>query len=192
MCIWLLKCSCAFMFTSFVNQMLTCVLALKIICLQVYLLWWSHASMFTHFNVHLLWCSHTSMSTCFDYHILLSLYTLTITCPLGYMPWCSYARTLLWLYALMFTSFVDHLLLCSLSMMIKCFPVYMLWWSHAHFLVCLQAHMLGHFDDYLLLYWNELIIACSYALIFTCLISTHMCTHFNDEMSIGSKAKVIV
>ena len=116
------------------------------------------------------------MSTCFDYHILLSLHTLTITCPLGCMPWCSYARTLLWLYALMFTSFVDHLLLCSLAMMIECFPVYMLWWSHACYLVCLQAHMLGHFDDYLLLYWNDLIIACSHALIFTCLISTQ-CAH---------------
>ena len=49
--------------------------------------------------------------------------------------------------------------------------------------------MLGRFDDYLLLFSNDLMIAC---IDFTCLISTRMCTHFDDEMSIGSKAKVVM
>ena len=52
--------------------------------------------------------------------------------------------------------------------------------------------MLERFNDYLLLCWNPLMITCSHALIFTYLISTHICTHLDDEMSIGLKAKVIV
>jgi len=37
-----------------------------------------------------------------------------------------------------------------------------------------------------------ILFTCSHALIFTCLILKHKCTHLDDEMFIGSKAKVIM
>ena len=90
--------------------------------------------MITCFYVHMFWYSHTSMITCYDNHMLLCLHALTRTCPFAYMPWCSYAWTLLWLDAPMLTCFVDHMYLSSHFTMITCFHVYMLWWSHTHLL----------------------------------------------------------
>ena len=110
--------------------------------------------MITCFCVHMFWYSHTSLITCFDYRILLCLHALTRTCPVAYMPRCSYAQILLWLDVPMLTCFVDHMYLSSHAMMIECFHVYMLWWSHGHLTVCLRFHLPGHFNDYLLLFWN--------------------------------------
>ena len=147
-------------------------------------------------------CAHTWMMKCLlarklnwsCSRTLMHLNVLTIVlvgkseCEIGVMCTrvlnCSYACMLSWSHACMFTCFVDNLLTFVFALMITCSHVYLLWWSHAHLPVCLHAHMLGCFDDYLILFWN--------ALIFTCLISTHMCTHLDDEMSIGSKAKLIV
>ena len=92
----------------------------------------------------------------------------------------------------MLTWFVDHMHLISHAMMIECFHVYILWWSHAQLPVCLWAHMLGRFDDYLLLFWNASMIACLHASIFTCLISTHMCTHLDDVYWLEGKSDHIV
>ena len=80
----------------------------------------------------------------------------------------------------MFTCFDDRMLLCLHALMITC-P-----------LNCMPSYSftLGRFDDYLPLCSNTLMIASSHALIFTCLISTNMCTYFDDEMFISSKAKV--
>ena len=192
MCTLRLKCSCVCMFTCFVDLVLTCVLALMTTFFQIYLLWWSYAFMFVCFDVDMLWWLHTSTFTCFNYLMLLCLYGSTRTCPFSHMPWCPYARTLWWLDAPTLTCIVDHLHFNSHATMIECFHVYMLWWSLTHLPMCLRAYMHGHFDDYLLLFWNALMIAFSHALIFTCLISTHMCAHLDDEMSIGSKAKVIM
>ena len=77
------------------------------------------------------------------------------------------------------------MLLCLGALMIVCCHVYILWGSHAHLLVCLNTHMFRHFYDYMIVCSNCLIIAYSHALIFTCLISTHMCTNLDDDMSIA-------
>ena len=80
----------------------------------------------------------------------------------------------------MLTCFNDHMLPCLHALMIT------------RPLAFIPSRLtLGHFPDYLLLCSNAMMIACSHALIFTCLISTHMCTQFDDEMSIGLKAKCI-
>ena len=148
--------------------------------------------MFTCFLYsHALIITHTSMFTCFDNHMP-HVYMLwrehfhLLTCLNAHMAEHFFDCMLLWSYALMFTCFVDHMLLCSHASMIVYSHVYMLWWLHVHLPVCLRAHMLGLIDDYLPLCWNALMILCSHALIFICLISTHL----DDEMSIGSKAKV--
>ena len=62
------------------------------------------------------------------------------------------------------------MLTCLLALMITHFYVHMFRWSyalksHAHLLVCLHAYTLGRFDDYLLLFSNNLMIACTHALI---------------------------
>ena len=97
-----------------------------------------------------------------------------------------------WSLTSIFICFDVHMLLNSHVSMIFCSHVYLLWGSHTYLLVCLYAHMVGPFDDYLLLCWNALMIVCSHTLIFPCLISTHMCAHLDDEMSIGFRVKVIV
>ena len=120
-------------------------------CVDDHMLLYSHVLMFTYFYIHMLWWTHT--------HSLIILYSHVYmlwwkSCPLAYMPWCSCARTILWLHASMFTWFVYHMLLCSYNSMIECFHVYILWWSQAYFPVPLRSHMLGYFNDYLLLCWN--------------------------------------
>ena len=87
----------------------------------------------------------------------------------------------------------DHMLLCSHTLMFTCFDDYILPCLYAlmitcHLLVYCHSHMIGCFDDYLLICSNALMIACSYASIFTCLISTHECTHDDREMSIVLEA----
>ena len=97
----------------------------------------------------------------------------------------------------MSTCFDDHMLLCSHALMFTCFDDRMLSCLHTliitcHLPGCHYSHMLGHFNDYLLICSNVLMIVCSHVLIFICLISTHICTLLDDEMSIDLKAKVIV
>ena len=123
--------------------------------------------MITYFYVYMFWYSHTSMITCYDNHMLLCLHALTRTCPFAYMPWCSYAWTLLWLDAPMLTCFVDHMYLSSHFTMITCFHVYMLWWSHTHLLydfelICLDALMItySYFEmfQWLMLIWIDILM----------------------------------
>ena len=116
-----------------------------------------------------------------------------LICFSALMITCLFVHLLCWLPTHICYYFdYYNILTCLLALMIIWSYVYLLWWSHAYVLVCLHAYMLGLLDDDQLLCWNPLMIACSHALIFTCLISTHMYTHLDDEMSIGLKAKVIV
>ena len=87
-----------------------------------------------------------------------------------------------WSHAPMFRYSDVQILRWSHVLMIICSHAYMLWQSHAYLLVWLHAYMLGCFNDYMLLRLNALIIICSQALIFTFLISTHMCTHLNANV----------
>ena len=126
----------------------------------------------------------------------------------------SYACMLSWSHACMFTYFVDNLQLFNFPLMIKCSYVYLLKWhmllcSHSlmftcfdnrmlsclyalmitcHLPICHHSHMIGRFDDYLFICSNALMIECSHAFIFTCLISTHECTHNDLEMFIVLEA----
>ena len=77
MCTWVLKCSSAcmisqwhscllswsnaWMFSCFVDSMLTFELALMITCSHFYMLWWSHAPMFRCFDVQILLWLHVLM-----------------------------------------------------------------------------------------------------------------------------------
>ena len=112
MCTWMFKCSCTCMLTCFADHVLIYVLALMIICLYLYLRWWSHASIFTCFDVHILLYSHALMitHTFFNYLILPCLHALMKS-----MSTC--------LYALM--------LMCTNSFMIACFYVHIICLSHA-------------------------------------------------------------
>ena len=88
------------------------------------------------------------------------------------------------------------MLVCSHASMLTCFNDRMLLCLHALMitrpLIFIPSSLtLGRFADYLLLCSNAMMIACLHTLIFTCLISTHMCTQFDDEMPIGLKAKCI-
>ena len=192
------------MFTNFVSHMLTCLCDLMITCSCVQMLWWTHAPMFTCFDdytlpcLHVLtikytlacmpiWlisldalmitCSHscmssylrvltclvTHMSTWFDYCMLSCSHAWLLTCLNAYMFECLHAYMLRWSYAPMLICLDDHMLLCPYALMIAFSLAYILWWSYVLILIC--------FDDHMLL--------CSHALIFTCLISTHMCTHLD-------------
>ena len=90
----------------FVDQVLTWVLTLTIICTHVFLLRCSHALMFTCFDIHILLCSHALMIKHF------------------------YVQMLWWSYISMFTCFDDQTLLCSNALMIIHFYVHMLWWLY--------------------------------------------------------------
>ena len=54
----------AWMFSCFVDNMLTFILALMITCSYVYMFWRSHAPMFRCFDVHILSWSHIFMIIC--------------------------------------------------------------------------------------------------------------------------------
>ena len=89
------------------------------------------------------------------------------------------------------------MLLCSTFLMFTCFDDRMLPSPYALLItcdlpVCHISHLIGRFDDYLIKYSNALMIASSLASMFTCLISTHECTHDDREMSIVLEAQVIV
>ena len=166
----------------------------------MYLLWWSYAHMSTCVDYHMLLSSHVLILTCFDDHThtyfnyltLSCLHALTRPCLLACMPWwlictnnfiiaCSYVHMIYWSHAFMFTCLDDRMLPCQHTLMITsllpCTPsisyAWILWW--------LPTPVLKLF-----------FFARSHTLIFTCLIIKHMCTHLDDEMSIGSKAKVIL
>ena len=78
----------------------------------------------------------------------------------------------------MSTCFDDHMLLYSHALMFI--------WFYVHRFQCLYAPMSTYFYVQMLF---DYVLTC---IDITCLISTHMCTHLGDEMSIGLKAKVIV
>ena len=91
MCTLRFKCSWGCMFTRFVDLVLTCVLALRIICSHVYWLvrshvFHSHLMKFTYFYVHILCWSYTSTFPCFDNHMHLCQHALKGISSLSYMP----------------------------------------------------------------------------------------------------------
>ena len=98
------------------------------------------------------------------------LLALMMTCSYVHLFWCSHAS--------LFTCFNDRMLsclhvlmiTCPLTCMPSCLYTWTLWW--------LLAPIFKWFND------------CMHTCIdFICLISMHMCPHFDDEMSIGSKVK---
>ena len=144
------------------------------------------------------------MSACFDDHMLPCLHVLTITWPHSFVPSCSYLWTLWCSHAHMHVCSYAHMLL--LAWLVTC--TRKLIFSHAHswMLTFLIAHMLecSHttcFDDDMLPSSRALLIKCYYAtcfdnnmlpcthtLIFMCLISTNMCTHLVDYLSLYLEA----
>ena len=129
MCTLRFKCSCACIFTCFVDLVLISVPILTIICSHVYQLRWSNAIMFTsNFFVHMLWWSYISMFTFFDNYILLCLHALKRTCPHTIM------------------------LICSDTSMIGCSYVCIpLCWSHVSMVICSHVYMLKQLHAHLLL-----------------------------------------
>ena len=127
-------------------------------CLYACMLSWSHACLFIGFIDNLL---------TFDFALMIK---------------CSHNtffkdHMLLCLTSLMFTHFDDRMLPSLCALMITCdLPV------------CHLSHLIGRFDDYLIKYSNALMIASSLVSMFTCLISTHECTHDDREMSIVLEA----
>ena len=152
-------------------------------CFYVHIFWYSHASMFIFFDfyVHMLWWSYTHMSTCFDENKSICIYALILICSNAFMIGCSYVNKLHWSHAFKFTCHDDKVILCVHALMITCPLAVMPLSSYAWTLWLLPNPILKCFDDRM-----------SHALIFTWLISAHRFTHLDDEMSISSKAKVIV
>ena len=109
------------------------------------------------------WWSHGHMFVCFDAYMFLQAWLLTylnaliIICSYAHMFDYSHTHMFWWSYALMLTCHDNHMILCWNALMITCSHTHMLWWSY--------TPMLTWFD-----------LSCSLALIFTCLISTHMYT----------------
>ena len=110
MYVYLGKFSYVRMFTSFVNHMLKCLLALMI----------------TSSYVHILWCSHNLIMTCYDDCMLLFLLDLTITYTYVVCP-----------HAYMFERFNDHMLThrCACCyMLVACLDHHDFEWYHLVFI----------------------------------------------------------
>ena len=111
MYVYLGKFSYVRMFTSFVNHMLKCLLALMI----------------TSSYVHILWCSHNLIMTCYDDCMLLFLLDLTITYTYVVCP-----------HAYMFERFNDHMLThrCACCyMLVACLDHHDFEWYHLVFII---------------------------------------------------------
>ena len=186
----MLKCSCASIFTCFVDYMLTCVLALVIMCSHVFVLGClnahvfisSHTWLITCSYVYLLWWLHVYMSTCFDnsfncFHVCMLWwsYAPMSICFNYHMPTFVCALMLICLDALMITCSHACMLLCS--HVLTCLACHVCTWklvfSHAHswMRTFLIAHMLecSHttcFDDDMLPSSRALLIKCYYAACF--------------------------
>ena len=168
------------MFTCFDDYMFTCLHALMI---------GLNALMITCFYVYMPLWSYTSMFMCLNEHMFPCLHALTITCPYACVLSCSFV----W-------SFDDHMLTCTYALMLKCsymlglsieYMVFMLTLGCTFYwlLTCLDAHTITCFDDltlqnshsfliicYYAACFDDNILPCTYTLIFTCLISTHVHT----------------
>ena len=127
MCTLRFKCSCASLFTFFVDLVLTCVLALTIICSHVYFLRWLQAFTFTSFEIHILLCTHTLLIIHFYVHMLWLSYAPISTCFEENLFTC--------LYALMLVYLDTSMIGCS-------YVNVLLWWSHVSIVICSHAYMI--------------------------------------------------
>ena len=121
--------------------------------------------MFGCFDDHMLTCTYALILICFYLLGLSYVYMEARILPCSLLDAhffdCSHAWVVICLNAHMLTCFANHILPSSHALLIKCYCV-----------AC--------FDDNML--------PCTLTLIFTCLISTHMCTHLVDDMSLCLEA----
>ena len=131
------------MFTCFIDNLLTFVFALMIICSHVYLLWWSHASMLTCFYVHVFQLSYAPMSTCFDDHMPTFFYAFIVLHLDALLITCSYVQMLSWLHAHMhWYSQVWYPHTSVHTLMMKCLLAWRLKWSCSRTFVHLNVLMI--------------------------------------------------
>ena len=151
------------------------------------------------FNTQMSWW------LCLNAEMIGRLQVCVFGCFNAYMHICSHDRMVVCSQALLITyshwlCFDDKMLSCQLSLMISCFYAHFLWCSHVSMIVCSHVYMLWwshatYLYTIFLIWLDALMVTCSYiqmlwwlASTFTCLISTHECTHDHREMSIVLEA----
>ena len=165
--------------TCFVDNLLTFVFALMITRSHVYLLWWSHAPIFTYLNVHMCRWSYALMSSFFYDHMSTYLYTFMLIHLDALMRTCP-----------MFKCFDDCMLTCIDIHTYGSWNVYRLEGISAHVVrrtcaqmvwrLCLIVEEIGRLEVCVLGYSNAQMLICLYAILIKCLYTLMLkCSHWN-------------